>query len=83
MPAENSAAVPIRFPEDYTAMAFLTTIAGMNVGDCGFPRGGSRALAKRMETKYRALGGRVNYNSKIDKVLVRDGKAEGILSRNA
>ncbi|SHI01860.1 Phytoene dehydrogenase-related protein [Sporobacter termitidis DSM 10068] len=66
------------FPEDYTAMAFVTTLAGMNAGDCGFPRGGSRALAQRMAKRFAALGGRLHFNAKVDKILVRDGKAAGI-----
>ena len=66
------------FPEDYTAMAFITTLAGMNAGDCGFPCGGSRALAKRMEARFTALAGKVFYNAPVDKVLVEDSKAVGI-----
>lgn len=66
------------FPEDYTAMAFITTIAGMNMGDCGFPRGGSRALARRMEKKFTGLGGKIFYNARTEKILVENGKAVGI-----
>ncbi|UOO37471.1 NAD(P)/FAD-dependent oxidoreductase [Oscillospiraceae bacterium CM] len=65
-------------PEHYTAMAFISTLAGMNAGDCGYPRGGSRALARRMAQKFLSLGGKVFYNCKVDKILVEGGKATGI-----
>jgi phytoene dehydrogenase-like protein len=71
-------AIVSAFPEDYMAMSFVTTMAGMNAGDCGFPHGGSRALAKRMESKYQALGGRVFYNAEVDRILADNGKAVGI-----
>jgi phytoene dehydrogenase-like protein len=71
-------AILAAFPEDYTAMAFISTLAGMNVGDCGFPQGGSRALAKRMERKFLSLGGKVFYQAKADKILIENGKAVGI-----
>lgn len=66
------------FPETYTAMSFLTTLAGMHEGDCGFPQGGSRALARRMEKKYLSLGSKVFYNAKAEKVLIENGKAVGL-----
>lgn len=71
-------AILASFPDDYTAMAFITTMAGMNIGDCGFPQGGSRALTKRMEKKFLSLGGKVFYQAKIDKILIENGRAIGI-----
>lgn len=62
----------------YTSLALLTTLAGMNAGDCGYPEGGSRVMAKRMEKRYLDLGGKVFYNSRVDKILVEGGKAVGI-----
>lgn len=66
------------FRGDYTSMALFSTLGGMNDGDCGYPMGGSRALALRMEARYRALGGRVFYRSRVDKILDENGKAAGI-----
>lgn len=61
-----------------SAMALVSTLAGMNVGDCGYPMGGSRALALRMEKRYTELGGKVQYQSTVVHILVEDGKAVGI-----
>ena len=66
------------FPQEYTAMSLVSTLAGMNIGDCGYPEGGSRALAKRMEKRFLDLGGKIFYKSKVDKILVKNSTAIGI-----
>jgi len=43
--------------EQYTAMALVSMLGGMNAGDCGYPEGGSRALARRMADKFTDIGG--------------------------
>jgi len=65
-------------PGDYKANALVMTLASMHAGDSGFPAGGSRALAKRMEQRFLALGGEVFYRHKVDKVIVENGKAAGL-----
>ena len=66
------------FRPEYSCLGLLSTLGGMNAGDNGFPAGGSRALALRMEAKYRAIGGKIFYRSKTDGILIEDGKAVGI-----
>lgn len=66
------------FSGDYPSIALLSTLGGMNAGDCGFPAGGSRAFARRMEAHFLSLGGKVHYKSRVDKILVEDGSAVGI-----
>jgi len=61
-----------------SAMAIVSTLAGMNAGDCGYPMGGSRALALRMEKRLTELGGVCHYKSPVERILVEDGKAVGI-----
>jgi phytoene dehydrogenase-like protein len=62
----------------YPAIALVSTLAGMHAGDCGYPEGGSRALAKRMEAKYTQRGGKVFYGKRVDTILIKDGRATGI-----
>ncbi|NVM35452.1 MAG: NAD(P)/FAD-dependent oxidoreductase [Candidatus Lokiarchaeota archaeon] len=38
---------------------------------CGFPEGGSLNFAKSIEQRYIKLGGKIHYNSKIEKILVK------------
>lgn len=66
------------FPGGYNATALVVTLAGMHAGDSGYPLGGSRAFAQRMEHKYLSLGGKVFYNKRVDRIVVRDGRATGL-----
>jgi phytoene desaturase len=68
----------ILYSPDYPSLAFISTLASLNDGDGGYPLGGSLALSRRMEKKYQSLGGKVYYKSKVDKIIVKDGKAIGI-----
>jgi len=45
---------------------------------CGFPEGGSLNFAKSIEQRYIKLGGKIHYNSKIEKILVKNNEAVGI-----
>ncbi|MFF9321183.1 phytoene desaturase family protein [Streptomyces sp. NPDC014735] len=44
----------------------------------GVPEGGSLGLAESIERRYRALGGEVTYNTKVEEVLVEDDRAVGV-----
>ena len=65
--------------EDYNAAGLLFTLATFASGDGGYPEGGSLAMAGRMADKFCALGGEIHYRSEVEKVLVRDGAARGVL----
>ena len=47
-------------------------------GDIQWPVGGAAEFAKSIERRYLALGGKVHYNSKVEKILVENDKAVGI-----
>lgn len=66
------------FPKDASSIALLSTLGGMSAGDCGYPEGGSLAIAKRMEKRFLSLGGKVFYKAKAVKVLVEGGRAVGV-----
>lgn len=44
----------------------------------GVPEGGSLGLAESIEQRYRRLGGRVTYNTKVEEVVVEDDRAVGV-----
>ncbi|MCR4402635.1 MAG: NAD(P)/FAD-dependent oxidoreductase [Firmicutes bacterium] len=56
----------------------LSMIAGMSRGDCGWPVGGSLAFSRAIERRYRDLGGRVHYRSKVARILTENGRAVGV-----
>ena len=56
-------------------MIFLSML---NVGDAGWPIGGSAALSKNIESRYLELGGQVSYKSKVKEIIVKDDVAIGV-----
>jgi phytoene dehydrogenase-like protein len=56
----------------------LIFLSMLNVGDAGWPIGGSAALSKNIERRYLELGGQVRYNSKVKEIIVKDDVAIGV-----
>jgi phytoene dehydrogenase-like protein len=70
------------FSPDTSVFFLLMTLVSMHKKAAGYPIGGSRNFAALIEEKYRTLGGTINYNSKVEKVLVEDGCCKGIQLEN-
>jgi phytoene dehydrogenase-like protein len=66
-------------PADFSATALLMMLGARMTGDGGYPLGGSLELTRRVESKYRALGGEIHFNSRVEKIVVENGKATGIV----
>ncbi|NLO09488.1 MAG: NAD(P)/FAD-dependent oxidoreductase [Clostridiales bacterium] len=66
-------------PVDYNATSLIFTLATLATGDGGYPEGGSLSMAQRMAKSFERLGGKINYNTLVQKVLVKKGKAVGVL----
>ena len=64
---------------DYSASGVLFTIATLASGDGGYPTGGSLAMAGRMAQQYKRFGGVIAYQTPVEKVLVEDGVAKGVV----
>lgn len=63
-----------------TNMLFLImTIVWMYKKSAGFPIGGSLEFARQIEERYLKLGGKINYKSRVAKISVRNGAANGIV----
>jgi len=69
-------------PKEHKCTALITTIASMADGDAGWPEGGSLKFAQRIEEKYKSLGGKIHYNTEIDKIWIEDGIAKGIILKD-
>jgi len=59
----------------------LRHAGGLN-GEVQWPVGGAAALAESIEQRYLALGGKVNYGSRVEKILVENDAAVGIKLAN-
>jgi phytoene dehydrogenase-like protein len=65
------------------SMSFLIfTMGWMHKRSAGYPIGGSLEFARLIEKRYRELGGKIHYNSRVTKVLTTDGAAHGIRLEN-
>jgi phytoene dehydrogenase-like protein len=68
----------------YTMPDFPVAIAAMLLGmyasnNAGFPAGGSLEFSRAIEQRYLSLGGNIQYNSRVQKVLVEGDRAIGIV----
>jgi phytoene dehydrogenase-like protein len=65
-------------PPTYPMLALLMTLAWMDQKTAGYPVGGSLELARVIEQRYLALGGKIHYRSRVTKILVEDNRAVGV-----
>jgi phytoene dehydrogenase-like protein len=64
-------------PDGPLAFHFGRHAGGLS-GDIQWPVGGAAEFAKSIERRYLALGGKVHYKSRVEKILVEKDKAVGI-----
>jgi phytoene dehydrogenase-like protein len=60
----------------------LFTMAWMHRRVAGYPVGGSMKFGRMIADKYRELGGDISFNARVDKIVVEDGKARGVVLKN-
>jgi phytoene dehydrogenase-like protein len=64
--------------KNMSLLALVATLALLNNKAGGFPEGGSLEFARAIEKRLTALGGKVFYGKKVEKIMVKDGRACGI-----
>jgi phytoene dehydrogenase-like protein len=64
-------------PDGPLVFHFMRHAGGLS-GDIKWPVGGATEFAKSIERRYLALGGKVHYGSRVEKILVENDKAVGI-----
>ena len=69
-------------PKESAASSFPMAYGNFVAGDGGIPQGGSRAMALRMEEKFKSLGGKSFTNRPVKKIIVEGNKAKGIVLEN-
>lgn len=57
----------------------LLFLSGFYVGDLGWPKGGSLKFSRRIAKKFTDLGGELNQSSKVERIIVEDNRAVGII----
>ncbi len=63
---------------NFPVLPFYFQLAAHATHSAGVPEGGSLGLAKSIEKRFFSLGGRISYNSKVEKILVKDDTAIGV-----
>jgi phytoene dehydrogenase-like protein len=62
-----------------TPMLLLLSFLGRShIGDLGWPAGGSNAFAQAIERRYRALGGTIRFQTRVESILVDGETAVGV-----
>lgn len=65
--------------KDLKASALFFTLGCMASGDGGYVEGGSLAMTKNMAKRFIDLGGEIKYLSTVEKVVVENNKAVGVV----
>lgn len=60
---------------DMSAFALFMMLGTRMGRNGGFPMGGARDMIGRMSERYRSLGGTLTLNTRIDEIVVEEGKA--------
>ncbi|WIV11881.1 NAD(P)/FAD-dependent oxidoreductase [Proteiniborus sp. MB09-C3] len=68
---------------DNNATSMLFTLSTLAKGDGGYPSGGSLAMAGRMAKRFEALGGIIKYNSKVERIIIKNGSVKSIIFNGA
>jgi len=64
--------------EDAASTVIFFSLAWMESGNAGYPIGGSLKMIGMIEDNYKKLGGQIQYEKKVEKIIVENGKAVGV-----
>ncbi len=63
---------------ELSLLAIAFSLAWMSRGNAGYPIGGSLKIIGLIEERYKALGGNIRFGAKVEKIVVKKGKAAGV-----
>lgn len=69
-------------PKEFSVMALIMMLGTRMSGNAGYPLGGALDVIRRMQEKYASLGGKLHLNSKVEEIMVENGKATGVRTKN-
>jgi len=65
-------------PPEFSAMGLIMMLGTRMSGNAGYPMGGASEVMRRMVEKYKALGGKITFNARVDEIAVENGAAKGV-----
>jgi phytoene dehydrogenase-like protein len=63
---------------DFSMLFMLFTFSYLHKKNAGYPIGGSMPMSRALESRYKQLGGIINYEKRVEKILTVNNKATGI-----
>jgi phytoene dehydrogenase-like protein len=63
---------------DFACTNIFLFLAGNHIQGTGFPQGSSLSFARAIEHTFLELDGKIEYKTKVKRIVVRDGRATGI-----
>lgn len=67
-------------PAHFSTMALIMML-GTRMGDnAGYPLGGAEEVIKRIEGNYRASGGTIHFQNRVEKIIVENGQSVGLVA---
>jgi len=70
------------FEGDMPLLYSIMPLVWRHQKDTGYPRGGAVFISKLLEKNYKEKGGKINYNSKVEKIITENNQAKGIKLEN-
>ena len=64
---------------NFSALGFIFMLAWFNQKNAGYIKGGSLPMTQRMVQKYTQLGGSISYNNRVEKIIVENDIAKGVI----
>ena len=64
--------------DEHSSINLIATLATLNMGDGGYPEGGSLAMVERMTKTFEELGGKLLLKTPVKKVNIENGRATGV-----
>lgn len=64
---------------DFSALAIIFMLGWFHQKNAGYIKGGSYPMAQRMVQKFEKLGGRILYKKKVEKIIVENNVAKGVI----
>lgn len=68
----------LMFTDELPAALILMVLAWSHQNSCGYPVGGAVPFVRAIESRLFELGGHIHYDSRISKIIVKEGKAVGV-----
>jgi len=65
--------------QNFSALVFILMLGWYHDRNAGYLIGGSLPIAKRMMNRYVSLGGEISLRTKVDRVIVENNKAVGVV----